>query len=158
MRRISLPAAQLFVIAIKELLQRGVGGLTSYNPHYKQNTDSEFDGIKYRFTTTITARGGIFPVWVQILGFVEKQIPPDKMKSGALTMKVPHLFTSGGKDSFDFIVLQYKEKEAKTRLFKQYEKEALLPQITRELLHIAQLNDDVDNIPNCLRAVFSNDG
>ena len=72
----------------------------SYNCHYQGNNKRDLDGQKVRLTNTIAAGGNILPAWVQVPGFSEEEIPPDKVPKGYIVLKVPRLFGSISENSW----------------------------------------------------------
>lgn len=52
---------------------------TSYNNHIAKDDTHQFDGTKFRITNGLAAGGGVLPAFVQVLGFSEAEMPPDKV-------------------------------------------------------------------------------
>ena len=111
-----------------------------------------------RLTNTIAAGGNILPAWVQVPGFSEEEIPPDKVPKGYIVLKVPRLSGSISENSWGYIILMRKGVGIETRMFQEYEEVVVLPHITKTRREIAGVNDQSEEVPNYLRSVLSNDG
>ena len=51
---------------------------TSYNNHIAKDDTHQFDGTQFRITNGLAAGGGVLPAFVQVLGFSQAEMPPDK--------------------------------------------------------------------------------
>jgi len=131
---------------------------TSYNNHFAKDDTHQFDGIKIRITNGIAGGGGVLPAFVQVLGFSDAEMPPEKVPKGVLIMKLPRLSASISEDSFGFVVLVRKCAGAETEMFKIYAAEVTLPFISKERLKIARIDDKTEKVPDFLHAVLSTDG
>ena len=127
---------------------------TSYNCHYQnKNKVRDLNGLKVRFTNTIAAGGGILPVWAQVIGFTDEEIPPDKVPCGYLIIKVPSLSASISENRHRFLILAQKGVGTKTAVFAVHETMVIMPDISKVHLNISRVNDEIEEVPNYLHAV-----
>ena len=59
-----------------------------YGVHYQKLNCSQFNGLKIRLTNQLAAGGGLAPAWVQVLGFTDEEMPPEKVPTGLIILKV----------------------------------------------------------------------
>ena len=130
---------------------------TSYNCHYQRNATSDLNGLKVRITNTMAAGGGILPVWAQIIGFTDEEMPPDKIPCGFIILKVPRLSASISENSFGYIVLMRKGVGIETAMFAMYEKVVIMPEVSRVRHNIAGVDDETEEVPDYLHTVLSTD-
>ena len=127
-----------------------MGNNISYNAHYKKNNSSESNGIKARWTNSISSDGAIPPEWIQVLGFTGEEMPSDKVPFGLLIMKVPCLSMSICKNSHGFVVLARKDVGTKTSLFHEYNCLVTMPHLSEERLRIGRVDDQSEEVCNYL--------
>jgi hypothetical protein len=103
--------------------------------------------------------GGILPVWAQVIGFTDEEIPPDNIPCGFIILKVPRLSASISENSFGYIVLMQKCVGTKTAIFAMYKTAVIImPKVSRVRCNIAGVDDETEEVPDYLHAVLSTDG
>ena len=69
----------------------------SYSIHKAQNKfdGKEFKGVKFRYTNGLLNSDHMAPIWIQVPGLTDKEIPPDKCESGIVVLKIKDLSSDG---------------------------------------------------------------
>ena len=120
----------------------------------------QFNGIKVRLTNSISAGGGLAPVWVQVLGFTDDEMPPVKTPSGVIVLKVKGLSADGALNidskSYGFIVFVRKGVGIETEMFRLHKELVTMPYLSIARAEMGV--DDGDDIPAHANAVISSDG
>ena len=61
------------------------------------------------------------PAWVQVQGFTDEEMLPDKVPTGLIILKVARLSASVSSNSHGFIVLVRKGVGIETEMFREYD-------------------------------------
>ena len=109
----------------------------SYGIHSSNvNSEPRCNDLKIRLTNSITLGGQYMPVFVQLPGFTENEIPRSKVPNGVVILEVPGLALDGNINPFSnnvgyIALIRGNEKDCETEVFRHYEQKVRQPSLTR---------------------------
>ena len=109
---------------------------SSYSVHRPQNEfdRNKFKGVKFRYTNGLLDCGHMAPVWMQVPGCSDEEMPSDKCESGVVVLEIEGLSADGGinldSKSVGYVVFIRNSAGSAgtdTECFKEYEKRCRQP-------------------------------
>ena len=131
---------QGFVVTNEEkglVLKDNVNGPlnSSYGVHFVQTKldGKEFKGIKFRYTTGLISSGHMTPIFMQVSGLVNEEMPPDKLPSGVEIIPIGDLAADGSvgleSTTVGYLALCHKGVGNEPTMFKEYQTSYIQPTV-----------------------------
>ena len=123
----------------------------SYGVHSERDNSQEFDGLKLRMSNLIGAGGNYGRPFIQILGFSNDEIPPEKVPNGLIVLGIKGLAPGGGMtNEIGYLVLVRKGAGIETEMFRLHEELCAKPFVDDRRRELAEVQGRHEGIQSTL--------